>query len=45
MIEEFKIDMMKRYVMSTTGLLHHFLGMKIYQDGNEFISQMKYAKK
>jgi transposase InsO family protein len=46
MIEEFKVEMMKRYEMSDLGLLHHFLGMEVYQDENGvFISQMKYAEK
>ena len=45
MIEEFNKEMM-RYEMSDLGLLHHFLGMEIYQDdGGVFISQKKYAEK
>lgn len=44
MIHDFKIEMMKRYEMSDMGLLHHFLGMEIYQENDGvFICQRKYA--
>ena len=46
MIDDFKMEIMKKYEMSDLGLLHHFLGMEIYQDNNGvFICQMKYAEK
>ena len=46
MIQEFKMEMMKKYEMSDLGLLHHFLGMEIYQDNEGvFICQKKYAEK
>ena len=42
MIADFKKDMMKRYEMNDMGLLHHFLGMEIYQyDDGVFICQKK----
>ncbi|XP_041999860.1 uncharacterized mitochondrial protein AtMg00810-like [Salvia splendens] len=45
MIHDFKIEMMKRYEMSDMGLLHHFLGMEIYQENDGvFICQRKYAE-
>lgn len=31
-IEEFKKEMIKRYEMNDIGLVHHFLGIKVYQD-------------
>lgn len=31
MIENFKIEMMKKYDMSDLGLLHHFFGIEVYQ--------------
>ena len=44
MIHDFKIEMMKRYEMSDMGLLHHFLGMEIYQENDGvFICQRKYS--
>uniref|UniRef100_A0A5B7B4M6 Retrovirus-related Pol polyprotein from transposon TNT 1-94 n=1 Tax=Davidia involucrata TaxID=16924 RepID=A0A5B7B4M6_DAVIN len=44
-IKEFKNEMMKRYEMSDMGLLHHFLGIEIYQnEDGVFISQKKYAE-
>ena len=40
MIKEFKKDMMRRYEMSDMGLLHHFLGIEIYQQKDGvFVSQ------
>ncbi|XP_057429647.1 uncharacterized mitochondrial protein AtMg00810-like [Lotus japonicus] len=37
--------MMKKYEMSDLGLLHHFLGIEVYQDVNEvFICQKRYAE-
>ena len=45
MIADFKKDMMKRYEMNDMGLLHHFLGMEIYQyDDGVFICQKKYTE-
>jgi hypothetical protein len=45
MIEEFKNEMMKRYEMSDMGLLHHFLGIEIYQEKDGvFICQRKYVE-
>ncbi|KAG6391565.1 hypothetical protein SASPL_149321 [Salvia splendens] len=45
MIHDFKIEMMKRYEMSDMGLLHHFLGMEIYQENDGvFICQRKYVE-
>ncbi|GAU28943.1 hypothetical protein TSUD_59560 [Trifolium subterraneum] len=32
MVENFKIEMMKKYEMNDLGLLHHFLGIEVYQD-------------
>ncbi|KAL8117737.1 hypothetical protein AgCh_015570 [Apium graveolens] len=45
MINQFKSDMMKKYEMSDMGLLHHFLGIEIHQQGDGvFICQHKYAE-
>lgn len=45
MIENFKIEMMKKYEMSDLGLLHHFLGIEVYQDEyGVFICQKRYAE-
>ncbi|KAL8117754.1 hypothetical protein AgCh_015587 [Apium graveolens] len=45
MINQFKSDMMKKYEMSDMGLLHHFLGIEIHQQGDGvFICQQKYAE-
>ena len=45
MIEEFKLDMMKKYEMNDLRLLHYFLGIEIYQNKESvFICQKKYAK-
>nr|XP_027064479.1 uncharacterized protein LOC113690684 [Coffea arabica] len=45
MIADFKKDMMKIYKMNDMELLHHFLGMEIYQyDNGTFICQKKYAE-
>ncbi|CAL5391936.1 unnamed protein product [Camellia sinensis] len=45
LIEDFKREMMKKYEMSDLGLLHHFLGIEIYQNnGGVFICQKKYAQ-
>lgn len=44
MIEKFKIEMMKKYETSDIGLLHHFLGIEVYQDEyGVFICQKRYA--
>ncbi|XP_050890188.1 uncharacterized mitochondrial protein AtMg00810-like [Lathyrus oleraceus] len=43
MIENFKIEMMKKY-MSDLGLLHHFIGIEAHQDEyGVFICQKRYA--
>ncbi|KAK2398761.1 putative mitochondrial protein [Trifolium repens] len=45
MVENFKIEMMKKYEMSDLGLLHHFLGIEVYQDEyGVFICQKRYAE-
>ncbi|XP_058185851.1 uncharacterized protein LOC131303080 [Rhododendron vialii] len=45
MILDFKKQMMQCYEMSDMGLLHHFLGIEIYQiEEGVFISQKQYAK-
>lgn len=36
MMQTFKVDMMQKYEMSDSGLLHHFLGMKIIQTKSTF---------
>jgi len=44
MIENFKIEMTKKYKITYFGLLQHFLGIGVYQDENGvFISQKRYA--
>ena len=44
MIENFKIQMTKKYKITYFGLLQHFLGIGVYQDENGvFISQKRYA--
>jgi transposase InsO family protein len=46
MIEDFRKEMMMRYEMNDLGLLHHFLGIEIYQEvDGVFICQKKYAEK
>lgn len=32
MVENFKMEMMKKYKMSSLGLLHYFLAIEFYQD-------------
>jgi hypothetical protein len=45
LIENFKIEMMKKYEMSDLGLLHHFLGIEVYQEKSGiFICQRRYAE-
>jgi len=36
-IEEFMKEMIKRYEINEMGLLHHFLGIKVYQDDDDII--------
>ena len=44
-IEEFKMEMMKKYEMSDMGMLHYFLGIEIFQeDDGVFICQKKYVE-
>ena len=46
LIEDFRKEMMMRYEMNDLGLLHHFLGIEIHQEGDGvFICQKKYAEK
>jgi hypothetical protein len=45
LIDEFKLDMMKKFEMTDLGLMTYFLGMEIKQGKDEvFICQKKYAK-
>ncbi|XP_019056129.1 PREDICTED: uncharacterized protein LOC109115932 [Nelumbo nucifera] len=45
-IEDFINEMVKKYEMSDMELLHHFLGIEIYQgDDGGFICQSKYVEK
>ena len=45
LVEDFKNEMTKKYDMSNLGLLHYFLGIEIYQKGDDvFMCQRKYAK-
>ena len=34
LIEDFRKEMMMRYEMNDLGLLHHFLGIEIHQEGD-----------
>ncbi|XP_068319549.1 uncharacterized protein [Pyrus communis] len=44
LMDEFKADIMHKYEMIDSGLLHHFLGMRVMQtEDNIFIYQMKYV--
>ncbi|XP_070678008.1 uncharacterized mitochondrial protein AtMg00810-like [Malus domestica] len=44
MMQTFKVDMMHKYEMFDSSLLHHFLGMNIIQtESSIFIHQRKYA--
>lgn len=46
MIEDFKLEMIKKYEMSDSRLLYFFLGIENYQYVDEvFICQKKYAEK
>jgi hypothetical protein len=36
-VENFEIEMMKKYEMSDLGLLHHFHGIEVYQDEYGFL--------
>jgi len=36
-IEEFMKEMIKRYDINEMRLLHHFLGIKVYQDDDDII--------
>ena len=45
-IEEFKMEMMKKYEMSDMGMLHYFLGIEIFQeDDGVFIFQKRYVQR
>ena len=45
-IEEFKMEIMKKYEMSDIRILHYFLGIEIFQeDDGVFICQNKYAER
>jgi hypothetical protein len=45
LIHSFKDDLAKEFEMKDLGLLHYFLGLKIWQrDGEIFVSRGKYAR-